>query len=348
MDVTLPRSSYNDGPKRVSFLERLSARISALPAVKSVGMATILPGQGFDRDDTFTIAEHPPLPLGQVLDASTIFVDPGYFATMQIPLKSGRLLDPSERLDGARAVLVNETMVRENFPGEDPIGRHILSGATEDGKPYQIAGVVGDTRDSVEAPTKAAIYFPMYLGGTRSIRIAVRASDTVQDPLSLALPIQKAIAGIDPDLPVANVLTMDQIIGQSTLNSSFDAVLLLAFALLSLVLAAVGLFGVLSFIVSQRTAEIGIRIALGAQRPQVLRLILSDGLRPALLGLVLGIGASAAVTRLIQSMLFGTEPLDVGIFLTVALTLIAVSIGACLLPAWRASRLDPMQALRTE
>jgi putative ABC transport system permease protein len=141
---------------------------------------------------------------------------------------------------------------------------------------------------------------------------------------------------------------MDEIIGQSTLDASFDATLLLAFAILSLLLAAVGLFGVLSYIVAQRTTEIGIRIALGAQREQVMRLMLRDGLRPALFGLVFGLIASAGVTRLIQSMLYGTHPLDPAVFIAVSAALLLVAVLACAVPAWRASRLDPMQALRTE
>lgn len=156
------------------------------------------------------------------------------------------------------------------------------------------------------------------------------------------------MAAIDPALPVANVLTMEQVLGESTLDARFDATLLLAFAVLSLLLAMVGLFGVLSFMVAQRTTEIGIRIALGARREQIMGKMLGDGLRPALWGLVLGLAASAGVTRLIASLLFGTRPFDAVVFVAVSGTLIAVAALACALPAWRASRLDPMQALRAE
>lgn len=183
------------------------------------------------------------------------------------------------------------------------------------------------------------------MGSERSAVLAVRAAT---DPATVAIPVQKVIAGLDNNLPVANVLTMDQIIGQSTLNQSFEAKLLLAFAVLSLVLAAVGLFGVLSYIVAQRSTEIGIRIALGAQREQVLKLMLLDGLRPALVGLVLGVGASIAASRFIQSLLFGTRPLDPIVFVSVSIVLLIIAAMACLMPAWKASRVDPMQALRTE
>jgi putative ABC transport system permease protein len=156
------------------------------------------------------------------------------------------------------------------------------------------------------------------------------------------------IAGLDRNLPVAHVLTMEQVVGESTLDARFDATLLLAFAVLSLLLAMVGLFGVLSFMVAQRTTEIGIRIALGAQRERIMRQMLGDGLRPALWGLVLGLGASVGVTRLIASLLFGTKALDPVVFVVVSGMLLAVAALACLVPAWRASRLDPMQALRME
>jgi ABC-type antimicrobial peptide transport system permease subunit len=160
--------------------------------------------------------------------------------------------------------------------------------------------------------------------------------------------VQKIFQSLDRDLAVSDILTMDQLIGAQTLDASFDASLLLIFALVSLVLAAVGLFGVISYIAAQRTTEIGVRIALGAQRNQVLTLILRDGLRPAFLGLVLGLVASAGVTRWIQSMLYQTHPLDPEVFAVVALMLVIVSAAACLVPAWRAAQLDPVSALRME
>ena len=153
---------------------------------------------------------------------------------------------------------------------------------------------------------------------------------------------------MDHDLPVSDVLTMNQLLGKSTMDQSFNATLLTGFAALSLLLAAVGLFGVLSYIVAQRTSEIGIRIALGAQRKQVLRLVLLDGLRPALVGLVLGLAASVGTVRLIRSMLYATQPLDPAVFAVVAATLLLVAAMACMVPAWRASRLDPRQSLRME
>jgi len=166
--------------------------------------------------------------------------------------------------------------------------------------------------------------------------------------MALALPIQKTIASLDPDLPVTRVLTMEQILGESTATSSFSATLVLVFAGLSLLLAAVGLYGVLAFLVTQRTTEIGVRMALGARREQVMGLVLTDGLKPALWGLAIGLAGSAAATQLIQSVLYATRPLDAVVYATVIGVLLAVAGVACLLPAWRAARIDPMQALRAE
>lgn len=208
-------------------------------------------------------------------------------------------------------------------------------------------GIVGDTRiDPGEAP-HPMMYFPIFAAPDtiHSSTLVIRSGS---DVTQFAVPVQRVLASMDHTLAVSEVLTMDQVLGRNTLEASFDATLLMVFAGLSLLLAAVGLFGVLSYIVAQRTAEIGIRIALGARRTHVLRLTLIDGLRPALFGLLLGLAASAGSVKLIQSMLFGTRPFDPAVFVAVSATLLVVAALACAMPAWRASRLDPMLALRTE
>jgi predicted permease len=348
MEINFPRGTYKTGAQIVSFYEQLSDRIRQLPGVRGVTVGTILPGEGHQRDDTFTIHEHPPLPKGQVLDASTFFADPSYFNALQIPLLQGRVFQPDERLERSHSVIVNQTFVRRFLKGEDPLGKHVkveLSDVPGADIGLEIVGVVADTLESLSDNPYPTIFYPFFSGSERSGVLAVR---TEQAPSSLALPVQQAIAGIDPNLAVANVLTMDQILGQSTIDASFDATLLFAFAVISLLLAAVGLFGVLSYIVAQRTIEIGIRMALGAQREQVMRLMLSDGLRPAIFGLLLGLVASAGVAHLIQSMLYGTPALDPAVFLVVSVTLLLVACAACAVPAWRASRLDPVIALRMD
>jgi predicted permease len=348
MEINLPRGTYKTGAQIVSFYEQLSDRVRQLPGVRGVTVGTILPGEGHQRDDVFTIREHPPLPKGQVLDASTFFADPSYFSALQIPLLQGRFFRSDERLERSHSVIVNQTFVQQFLKGEDPLGKHVkldLSEVPGGDTGLEIVGVVADTLESLSDNPYPIIFYPFYAGSQQSGILAVR---TEHAPSSLALPVQQAIAAIDPNLAVANVLTMDQILGQSTIDASFNATLLFAFAVISLLLAAVGLFGVLSYIVAQRTTEIGIRIALGAQREQVMRLMLRDGLRPAIFGLVCGLIAAAGVARLIQSMLYRTPPLDPVVYLLVSATLLLVATLACTVPAWRASRLDPVTALRME
>jgi putative ABC transport system permease protein len=211
---------------------------------------------------------------------------------------------------------------------------------------YEIVGVVGDTLFQVGVPVMATMYFPMLVGDIDNGKsLAIR---TDADPLATSIPVQKQIASLDPELPVSDVQTMQQAIGDSLGNARFSASLVLTFAVLSLLLASVGLYGVLSYLMTQRTTELGVRMALGAQRDHVLRLILFDGLRPAIIGLALGSAASAGITQLIRSMLYDTRPLDPAVYAVVTLTLLMVATLACMIPAWRASRLDPMQALRAE
>lgn len=254
----------------------------------------------------------------------------------------GHTFGDEQTLDEANQVIISAAFARQYFGNEDPIGKHLI---TMMQRSYEIVGVVGDTRYLIQKPPQPMMYFPLYMGMSSRVTLALRSR---QDVTSLALPVQRLVQQLDPDLAVANVLTMDQLIGRSALDASFDATLLLGFAVLSLLLAAAGLFGVLSYIVAQRTTEIGIRVALGAQRREVLKLMMLDGLRPAFIGLTLGIAAGVAAGEVIRSMLYGVEPGDPAVFAWVVAVLVVVATGACLAPALRASRLDPMRALRAE
>jgi ABC-type antimicrobial peptide transport system permease subunit len=208
-----------------------------------------------------------------------------------------------------------------------------------------VIGVVGDVRWHISQPPMPTLYWPIYGNEYTVATIVIRAPRDVE---SLAVPVQKIVGQLDRDLPVWNVMTLREAVGRSTMDSEFDSILVLGFAVIALVLAAAGLYGVLAFLVTQRTGEIGIRIALGARRTQLLRRVLLDGLQPALVGLLIGLPASAAAVRLIRSMLYETQPLDPAVFAAVGGLLLLVAVAACLGPAWRASRMDPMAALRME
>ncbi|MFY9937106.1 MAG: ABC transporter permease [Silvibacterium sp.] len=343
MSLDLPEVRYKEDAQRANFFDTLLARVRSLPGVQAASyIFPTVPGAGYGGDSGFRITEHPPLPQGQSQYARTLFIDPGYFATMGIPIVRGRIFSENQRPGHPTEIIVSETLVRRFFSGEDPLGKHIHKGP----QTYEIVGVCGDTLHEVSEPAAPAMYFALDAGEDMNSATLVIRSD--RDVTQFALPVQRIVQELDRDLPVSDILTMDEVIGRNTADASFDATLLLIFAASSLLLAAVGLFGVLSYIVAQRTTEIGVRIALGAQRGQLLRFILADGLRPALYGLVMGLAGSAVVTRLIQSMLYQTQALDPGVFVLVSLILLLVAAMACLLPAWRASRIDPMQALRTE
>lgn len=349
MKVFLRGDHYSKPEQIVAFDTQLLDKVRRLPGVEAAGLTNVVPGDGYYGDQDIQIIEHPPLAAGDHPTALNRTADPGYFSTMEIPLIKGRFFSEDERLDRDKYVIVNQDLVHEFFPGEDPLGKHLhVSWRTQAGENYEIVGVVGDTRYLIDKPVKPTMWFPILSGIPGHTDDAMLVVRSRRDVSALALPIQKTIAQLDPDLPVSDILTMQQIVGQSTGISSFSAALVMVFAGLSLLLAAVGLYGVLAYLVTQRTMEIGIRMALGAQREQVMRLVLLDGVRPALAGLAFGLLFSFAATRLIQSVLYQTSPLDVTVFAAVIATLLLTGIAACLVPAWRATRIDPMQALRTE
>ncbi len=354
LQFSLPDAHYKEPVQRVAFFEQLLTRVRALPGVQAAGISNALPGEGWGGDNIVTIPEHPPLPKGHELDVMKRGVDPGYFAALQIPLMGGRYFRSDERIGRPNVAIISEQFAKQYFPGEDPIGRHLsashLSASVDDTahrQVYEIVGIVGNTRWLITEPTRPMFYIPLFSGEYNGVGLAVRGNPHV-DVESLALPIQKIFGRLDPDLPVADVLTMRQNIGAATVQDQFNSILILVFAIIALVLAAVGLYGVLSYLVTQRTGELGIRIALGAQRVEVLRLTLTDGLAPVAVGLAAGLAGGAIVVRLLRSMLYGMNPFDWSVFLLVVLVLALTAVAACALPAWRATQLDPAKALRAE
>ena len=347
MHFTLPEVHHSKPAQRVAFFDDLLARVRALPGVDAAGLVRAVPGEGYFGDGSVTIAEHPPLPQGQSLLAIVRWADPSYFAAIKIPFLRGRTFGSDQRLDGAKEAIIGAEFARQFFPNEDPIGKHLIGfgrGSYEIGS-YEIVGVVGDTGYELAEPPEPMMYFPIDAGIESGAALVVRAA---RDPESLALPVQKVIQQMDRELALSDVLTMNQIINRSSLDASFEATLLAALAGISLLLAAVGLFGVLAYLVTQRRTEIGIRLALGAQREHVLHLMLLDGLAPAFGGATVGSLLAIAAAQLIRSGLFATKPLDPAVFAGVIGLLLGVATTACLIPAWRATRVQPATVLRSE
>ena len=251
-------------------------------------------------------------------------------------------------MDRSNYVVISKRFADQYFPSESPLGKHVKMEFNGKNEPREIIGVVGDTVWEVGQALKPMIYFPLYSGAPMQTTVVTVVVRTAHDPLALAMPVQKQISSLDRQIAVYRVMTMAQIIGRATASKSFSASLVLGFALLSLMLAAVGLYGVLSYLVQQRVAEIGIRMALGAQRSEILRLVMLDGMRPVLFGLALGLLGGAVAGTLIKSILYGTRPLDPIVFAGMIGSLLLTAIIASVVPARRACRIEPTQALRSE
>jgi predicted permease len=344
MGFTLPDATYPTRPEIASFLEQLLVQARAVPGVLQAGIVSVLPGAGHFMDNTFEVEGAPPLAQGQFRNAVVRGADPGYFAMMQIPLKRGRIFTDSDNRKNGNAAVITESMALKFFPAGDAIGKTMVI-SWEESPRFEIVGIVGDVLSDLDRPAEPTMYLPINSGRFGYGSLVMRSS---RDVTALALPIQKEIAALDANIAVSEVLTMEQRIGKSSASVMFDTVLVLLFAVLGLGLAAVGLYGLLSYLVTERTNEIGIRMALGAQRSEVMRIVFVDGLRPTVVGLLLGLFAGGACAQLIRSLLFGVQPLDGKIFAAVAVVVLAISAGACTYPAWRAARVDPMTALRCE
>ncbi len=347
MQLTLPEKKYPDAARRTEFFERSLERIKALPGVEAAGVVGKRPVGGGSMDTTFTIAgrsDAPPNGHGVDFD----FCTPDYFQAAGIPLRMGRFFAWSDKVGSSRVVIINEALARRHFPDQQPLGQriHIGASAGKIDEGWEIVGVVGDVRQhGLGKDVRPCVYRPQSFSFMSGGNLLVR---TAGAPLTLAESVRKAILEIDPTQPVANIRSMENALTDSMAERRFILLLLGGFAGTALLLAAIGLYGVIAFAVSQRTREIGIRMALGASRRSVLRLVLGSGMRLVGLGIVLGGAAALGLTRLLSQLLYGVEPTDPATFTSVALLLLLVSLLASLIPARRAARVDPMVALRTE
>src|SRR5882724_1589479 len=351
--VALPLDRYMSLEQQRSFFRELAGRLQALPGVTAAGAAATLPPSGNSMISTVQIEGQPPteMNMGNIPAARINAVTPGYFGALRVPLIEGRLLDQRDGEDAPPSAVVNQAFVRHFFANEEPIGKRFVAGMGAGGpqappQTWTIVGVIGDTKqrgltgDIIPEATASALQWPRFL-----MTLVVRTS---VDPLSLVSAVRKQVNDLDKDLPLYSLQTMDDVLSAEVASQRFNAGALAGFAGLAALLAAVGIYGVMAYAVAQRTREIGVRMALGARPQTVMGMVLKQGLWLALIGVVLGVGASLALTRLMTSMLFGVKASDPATFVLVAVGLTAVALGACWIPARRATRVDPVIALRYE
>jgi putative ABC transport system permease protein len=331
--------------KAIEFYQQVLRSVQALPGVESVGVVSQLPlGGNLDMYGVHVEGQSSPNPEEDP-SADRYSISPAYLRAMRIPLLSGREFDERDRADAPPVVLVNESAARKLWPGEEPIGKRLRFGDTK-GPWKTVVGVVGDVlHKGLDASKTLQVYLPEAQFVDSDMMLVVRTSS---EPASIAAAVRSAIAAIDPQAPISVVATMQDVVSASVANQRFGVILFTLFAAVALLLAAFGIYGVISYGVTQRTREIGIRVALGARRNEVLALVVGEAMRPALLGAVLGLAAAFGLTRLLAGLLFAVKPADPATFALVFVLLIAISLLACYLPARRAMRVDPIVALRYE
>jgi predicted permease len=346
-DVSLPSASYEPVERKRAFADALLARLRALPEARDVAVAFGLPMCGVSFGLTFDIASRP-LPPAQQPATSVRFASPGYFAALGIPLVRGRAFTADDRGGAPPVLVINETAARRFFPGRDPIGERVALGMTRDSVRLggEIVGVVGDVHDfGLDAEAQPQMYAPFDQWPMSYLSVVVR---TTGEPTALAAAARRIVRELDPTLPVARLTTLEQSVAESVARPRFYMLLLGSFAATALVLAAVGVYGVIAYAVGRRTREIGVRLALGATAAQVLRGVVGRALALGLAGLVLGTLGAVAATRLMRGLLFGVGPTDPLAFGVAAVALLAVAVAAAWVPARRAARVSPVAAMRAE
>ncbi len=342
-NIALSNSKYNTSEQVTAFYQQTLERISALPGAQSAAAIAALPLAGGFGSRYFGIEGRPPQPPGQGFNANLNVSSPGYFQTMNIPLVAGRDFDERDVMKSPPVAVINQEMARRYWPDEDPIGKRLAVG---NDAWRMIVGVVGDVKQStLDAETRPEMFWPYYQMGLTFATIAVRTSG---EPEMLTASLRSEMQSIDKDLPLYNIKTMDKVVSESVSSRRLNVLLLGTFGGLALVLAAVGLYGVMSYSVTQRTREIGIRMALGANRSDVLRLVIGQGLILTLIGVAVGLGAAVGLTRLMSSLLYGVSATDSITFAFISLLLTGVASAASYIPARRAMKVDPMIALRYE
>ncbi len=342
MRVDLPHQKYATPDKAAHFFEQLESRLGGLPGVESVGFITELPLSGQPNDMPYTVEGRPPVTIDQAFDDDFRRVNQHYFRAMRIPFLRGRNFTDQEVRQSAKVLIISELLAREVFPNEEPLGKRLVLAMGN--QPWEIIGIVGDIHHrSLEAQPSAAMYMPSYATGWTNVVLRTRG-----DPTTVAAAARSEVQAIDPDQPIAAVKTMEQWLETSVAAPRYRTALLGLFALVALVLASTGIYGVMSYSVTQRTHEIGVRMALGARQLDVLKLVVRQGMSLVVIGVGMGLVGAIALTRLMTTLLFGVTAKDPITFVSVATLLAIVALLACYIPARRATRVDPLEALRYE
>ncbi len=349
MRLSLSRARYTQPAQQAAFCEQLTGRLATMPGVESVAAIAMRPFIDGYWSNSFVIEGRPPLPGGQFIAADNNRATPDYFRAMSIPLRKGRAFTQQDSAQSPPVVIISETMANRFWPNEDPIGQRLT---VHDGgpNPRQIVGIVGDIKhDGLEATViRPAMYMPFAQSPTQSLTLIVRGAG---DVASLTAAGRSRVRELDKDMPIDNVIMLSQLVSDSVAQERFSTLLLSIFAAVALLLALVGIYGVMSYTVEQRAHEIGIRLALGARGPDVLRLVVGHGMRLAGAGVAIGLAAALAMAKLItgfSGLLHGVKATDPATFALISLLLLAVALMACLIPARRAMKVDPMVSLKYE
>jgi putative ABC transport system permease protein len=347
MDLTLAGEKYDKTEPRVSFYQQLLGKIASLPGVERVGAVNILPLSGSNTSANFTVEGRTPPPKGQEPDAGWRAVSPAYTATMNIPLRRGRYLsDSDDREDAPRVMLINDALAARFFPGQDPLGKRLDFGDAAKKGYWEIVGVVGNVRtEGLEEKIVPEVYVAHAKSPWRSMTVVVR---TLSDPAQVVSAVQNELRAIDRDQPIFDVRTLDRVVHESIAGQRVAAAMMGVFALIALLLATIGIYAVMSYAVTQRTHEIGVRLALGAQPRDILRMIVGQGMLLTLVGLVVGLGAALLMAQAMTKVLYDVTATDPATFISISIFLTLVALAANYFPARRATRVDPMQALRHE
>jgi putative ABC transport system permease protein len=344
--VDLPEAKYDTPEKPQAFFKELLERVSALPGIQAAGATWRLPLAGGGRRTSLTVEGFSVLPASQAPGVNYCVITPNYFHAMGIPILIGRDFSDVDARDSMEVTIIDERLAREYWPNDNPLGKRVRFGPPEENRPWNtIVGVVGAVKhESLNLTERKTVYLPHAQDSMGDMTLAVRAAN----PENLVSAIRGRVKAMDPDLPIINVRTMTEVISRSVWQPRLYAILFGVFAAVALALASIGIYGVMAYSVSERTREIGIRVALGAQRRDVLKLVVARGMTPTLIGAGIGLGAALALTRLMQTLLFEVSATDPLTFVTLAVLLSVVALVACYLPARRATKVDPMIALRCE